>query len=213
MKASRAIGLFGTAICILLLVNCKNTQRVTGNGAVKVLGYSNDDAPVDAVSVMAMGGGAPAVIPAQQMDVQTESPAPKANKKNIELARNERITFDSSFVFERNSDQLTASMEESLSHIIRIAKKHENTTIFIEGYTEDAAKESGDNLNLSEKRAKAIADYLVNRKIKSNRIKPREYDDTQPLFSNKSAQGRIRNRKVEVSIIARANDEQSMFKK
>lgn len=177
-----------------------------------MLGYSDEDAPVGTVLVTTMGGGAPAVILAQQLDVQTEAGDANTDKKNIELENNERITFDSLLTFDRNSYQITPAMEENLSRIVRLMKKYENTTIFIEGYS-DISNASRRSLSLSEKRAKAIADYLVHRNIKTSRIQTRGYDDTQPLFSNKSAQGRIKNRRVEVSIIARANNEQRRSKK
>gem|GEM_PF-4838927 len=189
------------------LAGCKNTQRISGEGVVRILGYSNDDAPVGTVLVTTMGGGAPAVILAQQLDTQTESDNSQAERdKNIALSDNERITFDSLFLFERNSYQITPAMEENLSRIVRIMKKYENANVFIEGYTDDF-KLKEHNLNLSEKRAKAIADYLVHKNIKSSRIQTRGYADNQPLFSNKSAQGKIKNRRVEVSIIARSGSE------
>jgi outer membrane protein OmpA-like peptidoglycan-associated protein len=196
-----------------LLTDCKSTEHSRGNGGgLKILGYTDEDAPVGTVLVTTMGGGAPAVILAQQLDVQTEASDTTTSKKNIALESNERITFDSLLVFERNTYQITPAMEENLSRIVRMMKKYENTTIFIEGYS-DMSDAPRHNLNLSEKRAKAVADYLAHRNIKSSRIQTRGYGDTQPLFSNKLAQGRIKNRRVEVSIIARANNEQKRSKK
>jgi len=184
----------------------------SGNGPVKMLGYADDDSPVGTVLVTTMGGGAPAVILAQPTDIQPESEeASNTEEKDRELENNGQIAFDSLFVFGRNSYQLTPAMEENLSRIVRLAKKHQNATILIEGYK--PLTETPQHLSLSEKRAKAIADYLVHHKVSNNRIQAKGYAETQPLFSNKSAQGRVKNRRVEVSIIARANNEHQRAKK
>lgn len=194
-----------------LLSNCKNTQMVSRD-TVKILGYSDEDSPVGTVLVTTMGGGAPAVMLAQQLDVQTEDEVTPENPKNIKLDDNEKITFDSLFLFERNSYQITPAMEENLSRIIHILKRHANAIVFIEGY-KDSVDIKKSNLTLSDKRAKAIADYMVHHAIKPSRIQAKGYADTQPLFSNKLAQGRIKNRRVEVSVIARSDSERKNSRK
>lgn len=196
-----SLTLFG---CIVALMSCKNTQTISEDkGVVKVVGYGDDDSPVGAVLVTTMGGGAPAVILAQPADISDDTKSSEKDE-NADLKKDEKITFDSLFLFERNSYQITPSMEDNLSRIIRILKRHENANVFIEGYKKDIDL-TNHNLSLSEKRAKAIADYLVHHSIMPDRIQPKGYADTQPLFSNKAAQGRIKNRRVEVSVIARSH--------
>jgi len=197
------------ASLLLFFSNCKNTQTASGGGdrsAIKILGYADEDAPVGTVMVTTVGGGAPAVILAQEKDPQTEDQRQATNPKNIELADDEELTFDSLFVFKRNSYAITPVMEDNLTKIMRILKRHHDASVFIEGYV-DVTRDKNHHYTLSEKRAKAIADYLVHHAIKPSRIQRKGYTDTQPLFSTKTTQGKVKNRRVEVSVIARSEDE------
>lgn len=209
VSANNIFRIMAAASLLSFVSSCRNTQTASGGGdrsAVKILGYADENAPVGTVMVTTVGGGAPAVILAQEKDPQTEDQPQAANSKNIELADDEELTFDSLFVFERNSYALTPAMEDNLTKIIRTLKRHQDASVFIEGYV-DVTRDKDHRYTLSEKRAKAIADYLVHHAIKPNRIQRKGYADTQPLFSNKTTQGKLKNRRVEVSIIARSENE------
>jgi outer membrane protein OmpA-like peptidoglycan-associated protein len=209
VSANNIFRIIAAASFLSLLSGCKNAQTASGGGdrsAIKILGYADEDAPVGTVMVTTIGGGAPAVILAQEKDPQTEDQQPVSNSKNIELADDEKLTFDSLFVFRRNSYAITPAMEDNLLKVTRILKRHQDASVFIEGYV-DVAKDKNHHYTLSEKRAKAIADYLVHHAIKPNRIQRKGYTDTQPLFSNKTTQGKVKNRRVEVSVIARSENE------
>lgn len=59
---------------------------------------------------------------------------------------------------------------------------------------------------LSEARAKAVADYLVNAGIPRNRIRHKGYGKRKPVASNASADGRRKNQRVEMTILQILND-------
>lgn len=210
VSANNIFRIIAAASFLCFFCHCKNTQTASGGGdrsTVKVLGYGDEDAPVGTVMVTTMGGGAPAVILAQEKDPQTiDQNESTANAKNIDLADDEKLTFDSLFIFDRNSYAITPSMENNLAKIVHILKRRPDTSVFIEGYV-DVTNDKDHRYTMSEKRAKAIADYLVHHAIKPNRIQRKGYTDTQPLFSNKTTQGKVKNRRVEVSVIARSVNE------
>ncbi len=56
------------------------------------------------------------------------------------------------------------------------------------------------NLMWSVRRAKAVADYFINKGIAADRISYKSYGDTQPIADNKSEKGRAQNRRVEMKV-------------
>lgn len=78
--------------------------------------------------------------------------------------------------------------------------KNPDTKVTIEGHTDNVGKESA-NIKLSQARADSIKNYLVkNFKIDPSRLKAIGYGPTKPIASNKTAEGRQKNRRVEAEI-------------
>lgn len=57
------------------------------------------------------------------------------------------------------------------------------------------------NQKLSERRANTVKTYLVSQGIPSGRVRSEGRGESQPVASNATAEGRARNRRVEVTII------------
>lgn len=75
--------------------------------------------------------------------------------------------------------------------------------LIVEGHT-DASGGAQHNMQLSEQRAQAVTDYLVNSlRVPAHRVKAFGYGDTRPIASNKSAEGRKRNRRIDLIISPR----------
>jgi outer membrane protein OmpA-like peptidoglycan-associated protein len=73
------------------------------------------------------------------------------------------------------------------------------TLVGVEGHTDS----SGDNVfnqTLSERRAQAVADYLVAAGFSSHRISAVGHGETQPVADNETSGGRALNRRVEITI-------------
>ena len=70
-------------------------------------------------------------------------------------------------------------------------------TIVVEGHTDS---QGGDayNLDLSQKRAMTVRDYLVSRGVSSDRVRAVGYGRVRPIADNRSAEGRAKNRRVEI---------------
>ncbi|MBV8635172.1 MAG: OmpA family protein, partial [Burkholderiaceae bacterium] len=76
-------------------------------------------------------------------------------------------------------------------------------TIQISGHTDNVGG-SAANLQLSKKRAEAVRDWLVANaasEFPEGRVRVRAYGDSQPVADNGSADGRARNRRVEVALL------------
>ena len=85
----------------------------------------------------------------------------------------------------------------------KLAKQlNDNSSINVEimGYTDNTGNEKK-NIILSEERAKAIADYLISKNIKKDRLLYKGMGSRSPLVSNNTAEGRSKNRRVEIKLI------------
>ncbi len=79
-------------------------------------------------------------------------------------------------------------------------RKHPSMVIKIIGHT-DSVGEVTYNLELSERRAKAVINYLHKKGIPANRALHAGYGSSQPIASNEDAEGRQLNRRVELLIL------------
>lgn len=98
----------------------------------------------------------------------------------------------------------TEIKEESklvLQDIITIMKNNSNARFYINGYTDNIGSKSL-NLKLSEDRALAVKNYLILNGIQSNRLNSKGYGEANPIDSNKTIEGRRKNRRVEI-VLAR----------
>lgn len=59
------------------------------------------------------------------------------------------------------------------------------------------------NRGLSERRAKTVRDYLINRGVDANQLSWRGYGETDPIADNETAEGRELNRRVVLRILER----------
>ena len=75
--------------------------------------------------------------------------------------------------------------------------------IRVEGNTDSVGPE-GPNRRLSERRAQAIVDYLISRGIERERVVARGNGSSRPMASNKTAEGRARNRRTDILFIPAA---------
>jgi outer membrane protein OmpA-like peptidoglycan-associated protein len=72
--------------------------------------------------------------------------------------------------------------------------------IEINGHTDNIGSDQY-NLNLSEKRANSVTDYLVENGIANQRLVAKGYGETMPKATNETEEGRQVNRRVEFAII------------
>ena len=103
--------------------------------------------------------------------------------------------------FEPKSFDLTEQSKLILDEAaITINASPEIPKIEVQAHTD--YKGSGEaNLKLSEKRASSVRDYLVSRGVSENRLVAKGYGESRPIADNKTAEGRAKNRRVELKII------------
>jgi outer membrane protein OmpA-like peptidoglycan-associated protein len=93
-------------------------------------------------------------------------------------------------------------LPESFASLDELASVMAQTTwsLKLSGYTDNKGSDSY-NLKLSENRAKAVKDYLINQGIDENRIQSKGYGSANPIAPNNTDENRAKNRRVEFQII------------
>ncbi len=87
-----------------------------------------------------------------------------------------------------------------LDRVVTLLKEKSGMQIEIAGHT-DAVGPEQYNLSLSERRAKAVIQYFINKGIQSNRLTVLFFGEGKPVDSNATKDGRKRNRRVEFKIL------------
>jgi OOP family OmpA-OmpF porin len=83
-----------------------------------------------------------------------------------------------------------------LDKLIETALRCPTANIEVAGHT-DSDGDSNANMALSEKRAQAVADYLVKAGLPTDRLKAVGYGSTQPVAANDTDDGKAKNRRID----------------
>lgn len=102
--------------------------------------------------------------------------------------------------YEYNSYALLEESKAELDKLVEFMNNNPRLIAEISGHTDNIGNDD-DNLLLSEKRAGAVANYLVDNGINPNRIASKGFGDTRPLDSNDTPEGRANNRRTEFTVI------------
>jgi len=97
------------------------------------------------------------------------------------------------------SELLEASMEE-LNQLYKHLKENSELNVAIYGHTDTIGLDKR-NKELSEERAKAVADYLISLGLNASRIQHFGFGSTKPISNNETEEGRKLNRRVEFKLI------------
>ncbi|MBK7669059.1 MAG: OmpA family protein [Sphingobacteriaceae bacterium] len=122
---------------------------------------------------------------------------------------NATITLENVF-FETNKSDLMPESFQELDSLAQYLKQELDTKITINGHTDNVGYEIK-NQNLSEARAKAVAEYLISKGIDHLRIKYNGFGSKQPIATNDSEEGRQKNRRVEFIIFKSKRMKNSHF--
>ncbi|WP_046371634.1 OmpA family protein [Flavihumibacter petaseus] len=104
--------------------------------------------------------------------------------------------------FETNSTALGDASVVELGKLIQLLKENSTLQIQINGHTDNVGK-AADNLKLSNGRAQAVVDYLIKNGIDAKRLRFQGFGATVPVADNNTEEGRSKNRRTELKVIAR----------
>jgi outer membrane protein OmpA-like peptidoglycan-associated protein len=110
------------------------------------------------------------------------------------------ITLSGSVLFASAKSDLLPTAQVKLNDVATaLIKEDPLSNIVVEGHT-DSQGSAPYNLDLSQRRAQSVRDYLVSRGIASDRVTAQGFGLTRAIADNNSPEGRANNRRVEIVV-------------
>ncbi|GIX12141.1 MAG: OmpA family lipoprotein [Paracoccaceae bacterium] len=110
-----------------------------------------------------------------------------------------QLSVPAGITFETDSDRLSPRARQVLNRIARILNRDPRSYIDIIGHTDNVG-DARYNQDLSERRALAVYNHLIRRGVNPARMAYAGAGETQPIASNATAEGRARNRRVDIYV-------------
>jgi outer membrane protein OmpA-like peptidoglycan-associated protein len=185
----------------------KKTKRGAAIGAViggvagAIIGNQSGNNRTGAIAGAAAGAAIGGVV-GRRMDKQEQE---LRQIEGVEVTRpsegeiNVQLTND--ILFDYNSASLRSASRTTLNSLGQNFRQYPDNRIFVEGYTDSTGTDAY-NQRLSEQRAAAVADYLIDQGVSAGAITVYGYGESRPKADNTTAEGRQLNRRVEIHIQA-----------
>ena len=109
------------------------------------------------------------------------------------------LNMPSNVTFATDQDQVIPPFYPTLDSVALVLRKFDKTLIDVDGHT-DSVGNAGYNMDLSNRRANSVANYLAGRGVDPRRMSAMGYGLERPIASNASEAGRAQNRRVEIAI-------------
>jgi OOP family OmpA-OmpF porin len=139
---------------------------------------------------------APAPAAAPVAPAPAPAPAPVARPAPV----SEKVTFAADAFFDFAKSNLKPEAQAKLSDLVEKTKGVNLEVIIAVGHA-DAIGGTAANQKLSVKRADAVKGFLVSKGIEQNRVYTEGKGEGAPVADNKTAEGRAKNRRVEVEVV------------
>jgi outer membrane protein OmpA-like peptidoglycan-associated protein len=112
------------------------------------------------------------------------------------------VTFDenSGVYFDTAKFNINTKSQATLNKLANVFKEYPDTNILVVGHTDSVGSEES-NMILSKNRANAVTNYLTGKGLSAGRFTTNWYGETQPKQDNATAEGRAKNRRVNVAIL------------
>lgn len=185
-KASRtAIGAGGGALAGLLL------GGLIGGGTGRIIGAG-------------IGGIAGGAIGAT-MDRQIKELRESTSGSGIDVSTTDNgqailLNLPDGVTFNVGSAVLLPEFRSHLDTVAQSLHQYPDSLVDVYGYT-DSTGSAAFNQTLSEERARTVVNYLTTRGVSANRLRSQGFGATMPIATNDTAEGRQRNRRVEIKIV------------
>nr|WP_297917461.1 OmpA family protein [uncultured Allomuricauda sp.] len=210
-KSLAIVMAFGFIISCDAVKNANNTQKgaVIGASGGAVIGgvignnVGKGNTALGAIIGAVVGGAAGGYI-GNRMDRQAErieEEIPGAEVKRVGEGSNVTFNEDAGVYFDTNKSTVRGTSAATLDKLAGIFNEYPKSVILVEGHTDSAGPEDY-NLNLSKQRAESVTTYLIGKGISSGRFTTKWYGESQPKATNETSEGKAKNRRVELAIIA-----------
>ena len=127
-------------------------------------------------------------------------PAPKPAPPPPPKPVTEKVTFAADVFFDFDKSILKPEGKAKLDDLVGKLKTVALEVIIAIGHTDSIGSDAY-NQKLSVRRAEAVKAYLVSKGIEPNRIYTEGKGKSQPIADNRTAEGRAKNRRVEIEVV------------
>jgi len=133
--------------------------------------------------------------PVQEVKKEAQAEQTATEKEMLEKGR---ATID--VQFDTNKAVVKKKYHDEIAKFADVINRHPELKVVIEGHTDNVGGKAF-NQRLSEKRAKSVVKYMVDKfKVDKDRLSAKGYGLTKPIASNKTKDGRQKNRRVEAVV-------------
>lgn len=205
-------------MCMALITGCSATRNANNKQKGAVIGASGGaviggiignnvgkkgNTALGAIIGAVVGGVAGGYI-GDRMDRQAErieEEIPGAEVTRIGEGINVTFNEEAGVYFDTSKSNVKGTSATTLDKLAGIFMEYPNSDILVEGHTDSAGPEDY-NLKLSQQRAESVTNYLITKGIDTNRFSTKWYGEIQPKADNETVEGKAKNRRVELAIIA-----------
>ena len=128
------------------------------------------------------------------------APAPAPAPAAAPVATTEKVTFAADAFFDFDKSVLKPEGKAKLDDLVSKMAGINLEVIIAVGHTDSVGTDAY-NQKLSVRRSEAVKAYLVHKGVEKNRIYTEGKGEKQPVADNKTAQGRAKNRRVEIEVV------------
>src|SRR5262249_7952865 len=104
--------------------------------------------------------------------------------------------------FESDSTRLASASNDQLAQLAAVLKAYPTVVVAVEGHTDNTG-DPASNKKLAEDRAAAVKDAFVGMGVPAERVTSTGWGAEKPIASNDTEEGKLKNRRVEISITNR----------
>jgi outer membrane protein OmpA-like peptidoglycan-associated protein len=166
---------------------------------------ASDNKTKGAIVGGAIGAAGGAAI-GNRLDKQEAELRQQLNNDNIQITNTgDRliVTMPQDILFAVDSANVQPGLRSDLMTVAQSLQQYPNSTVQVVGHTDNSG-DAGYNQSLSERRANAVADVLMNGGVPFGRIQTYGRGEDQPVASNLTTEGKAQNRRVEIVILPTA---------
>ncbi|MDO8650858.1 MAG: OmpA family protein [Undibacterium sp.] len=160
--------------------------------------------PADSDAVVGCDGVVAKVAPVAPVAAPVAAPAAPTKAVAPMAPTSEKVTFAADAFFDFDKAVLKPEAKVKLNDMASKLKGINLEVVIAVGHTDSVGSDAY-NQKLSVKRAEAVKAYLVSTGIEASRVYTEGKGEKQPVADNKSAEGRAKNRRVEIEVVGTRN--------